>query len=209
MNNYILQRALMYYFLMSEINESTEGLWDFVCGKFAISENEKEVVKRSLDAPSLNEMKSVADIYIYTTYLDELCKDNKEFGKSERERCIIEAKLAALSEAEELFERISIKGNRLKRLSLKYKGRHMGSVLYALQLMFSNSGANCKELALNILYAELEDGLNSDAGLLLMNIDGGKTGNIFASLRSLPDMALQPELLKNLRKSTGYSTKAL
>lgn len=201
MNNYILQRALTYYFLMCEINESEDGLWEFVCDKFGIDDKDKTSIEQSLDSPTLHELKTMEDIYLYCTYLDGLCCNAAEFGKSEEERLIVDIKFAALTKTAELFERVNVKGNRIKRLSLTYKESHVASVLYALQIMFTNKNEECLKIAREVLCNELTSGNNSDAGLILLNAD--RTESVFKSFCSLPDMVLQSSLLKELAEKYG------
>lgn len=207
MNSYILQRGVVYYFLMCEINGADRKLWNFISDKFHMSGTLAAEIEKCVLSDVLNEFKSLEDISAYTSYLDGFCNDKSEFGKSRTERLILDAKLSALTKVAELFGSINVKSDRITGLSNVYKADRVGAVLYALQLMFSDKNGNCASLVCEILTDELEKRHSSDAGLILLNSDMANREDVFAVLCSLPDMMLQPGLIDELASEYGMEVK--
>lgn len=204
--DYLVQRSIYYTILMEETAEGGADGWEFVSGVFNLADGEKSKYAKSLAHKTLKELGTVEDIDMYRNYLDGFCKDEGEFGKSRADKTVLDIKALALHKIGELFGNTPVKGNRLRSLSHRYEHDHAGAVLYALRLLSLGDG-NFKELAKDILKKELNDGKNSDAGLVLLSLaEEGEAEEITAALGSTPDMILRPDVLKALGIDGGTAT---
>lgn len=200
--NYITQRALYYTFLMREISEAEKDCWLFMAERFGVDRSQAEELEAILSNPVLGELSSLGDIEIYKNYLSGFSAEN-EFGKKEAEEAVIDAKMHALIKVREMFGENSVKSGRLRALAHGYEKNHAASVLYALHILFFNGTAEGKKFAASLLLKELTEGKNSDAGLLLLNLEQENTQEIMLALGSAPDMLVRPDVLKKLSERFG------
>ena len=200
---YLTERSLYYYFLMGEVTDADGSAWNFIAKNFGVKPKDIKAYEDTLSNKTLTELTTPNDIEMYRNYLNGFCRDLSEFGKTSNEQDAINAKALALHKSQEIFGDMRIKNNRLRRLSHNYGDDHIGSVLYALQMLYLNSEKECVRFAEEILTKELEDGKNSDAGLVLLRLKSDEANDVAARLKSLPDMLLRPDMLKYLTEQYG------
>ncbi|MDE6585908.1 MAG: hypothetical protein K2K80_04435 [Clostridia bacterium] len=200
---YLTERSLYYYFLMREVADVGVNGWSFIAKNFGAKPKEIKTYEAVLTNSALDDLCTTDDIEMYGNYLNGYCVADTEFGKSKCEQDAIAAKALALHKQQELFSDSLIKGNRLRTLSHNYERDHIASVLYAIQMLYLNENKQCKKFAKELLTKELKEGKNSDAGLILLNLESVDTCDTVNILRSLPDMLLRPDMLKYLAKQYG------
>lgn len=200
---YLTERSLYYYFLMREVADVGLEGWGFIAKIFGVKPQTVKLYESVLTHPILEELCTEDDIEMYKTYLNAYCNADAEFGKSKREREVIDMKSLSLHKMKELFSNPLVKGNRLRSLSHRYERDHTASVLYALQMLYLNEDKQCEKFVKELLSRELQDGKNSDAGLILLRIENENASDTVARLRSLPDMLLRPDMLQYLAKQYG------
>lgn len=201
--NYILERAVYYYFLMQEITGVGIRGWKFVAELFGVLPEDIKAYEAVLENPILAEISTVGDAKIYKNYLSGFCCEENEFGKADNEQDVIEAKALALDKICTLFGEESVKNGRLRALAHVYERDHIASVLYAIQALYLNDGDKCGKFAESILMKELKDGNNSDAGLVLLKLKNERAEEVMNLLSGTPDMILRPDLLNSLIKQFG------
>ncbi len=201
---YLTERSLFYYFLMREITDAEEGLWERIAALFGVDAADAAQYAPVLQDATLGELTTTDDIAMYKTFIGGFFCEKEPFGRKACEKCAIEAKALALQKAQHLFD-TPVKLNRLKALSHLYEGDHAASVLYSLRLLCPGGDVCRATLARDILTEELSEGRNSDAGLILLHLDGTDAAAVAACLRSLPDVLLRPELLAYLAGKYGES----
>lgn len=200
---YLIERSLYYYFLMREVTDADVCSWGFIAKNFGLKPEDIKAYESVLSSSTLDELATSDDIEMYRNYLNGYFCNAAEFGKAKRELEAIDAKALALYKLKDLFGNAPIKNNRLRSLSHNYGRDHVASVLYALQIMYINGSGGCGDLAESILTAELKEGKNSDAGLILLNLNCGKASETAAYLKGLPDMLLRPDMLKYFSERYG------
>lgn len=200
---YLTERSLYYYFLMREVTDIGVDCWSFIAKNFGVKPKEIKTYEAVLTNSTLDDLCTTDDIEMYRNYLNGYCVADTEFGKSKCEQDAITAKALALHKRQELFSDSLIKGNRLRSLSHNYERDHIASVLYAMQMLYLNEDKQCEKFAKELLTKELEEGKNSDAGLILLKLERCNASDTVTRLRSLPDMLLRPDILKYLTKQYG------
>lgn len=201
--SYLTERALYYYFLMQEICEVGLDFWKFIATFFGVKQREIRAYERVLSHPVMAELSTLGDVEMYKNYLFGFaCADN-EFGKSKIEFDAIEVKALALHKSISLFGDGYVKSGRLRTLSHVYERDHFAAVLYAMQVVYLNSGNGRESLAESILLRELKDFGNSDAGIILLKFKKENAKEIMTYLSGTPDMLLRPEVLKGLAAVYG------
>ncbi len=201
--NYFTERAVYYWFLLNEIADADKKLWTYLSGLFAVDKKESAAYGALLGNEILAEISSVEDAETYKNYLDGYCRDGKEFGKSERERAIIETKSLALCKIAEIFGAGTSKTSRLQMLSLNYGRDTCASVLFALRLAYLSVDAELSKHAEGILTKEFRSSANCDAGLILLGLGKEGAEEIAAELMGAPEMLLRPDALKVLSARFG------
>lgn len=204
---YLIERSLYYYFLMQEVTGSDINVWGFIAKNFGVKPKEIKAYESVLADDTLDELATIDDIEMYRNYLNGFCCNATEFGKARCEQDAIDAKALAILKIQSLFGDSHFKGNRLRSLSHNYERDHIAAVLYALRVLYANGSRSCGKFAESILTTELKEGKNSDAGLILLNLNSGKPAEIAACLKSLPDMLLRPDMLKYLTKHYGCASE--
>ena len=200
---YLKQRSLYYYFLMREVTEIGVEGWNFIAKNFGVKPKEIKTYETVLTNPVLDELATADDIEMYKNYLNGYCISDSEFGRGKNEQEAIDMKSLSLHKLQELFSDSLVKGNRLRSLSHNYEHDHIASVLYAMQMLYLNDDKQCEKFVIELLNKELKEGKNSDAGLILLQLEIGNERDIVARLRGLPDMLLRPDMLKYLTKQYG------
>lgn len=203
---YLTERSLYYYFLMREVTNAGVDGWSFIAKNFGVKPKTIKTYEAVLKNPVLDDLATIGDVELYLNYLNGFCNVENEFGKSKCEQEVIDMKALALHKMQELFGENLIKSNRLRSLSHNYERDHVASVLYAMQMLYLNDDKQCGKFAREILTKELEEGKNSDAGLILLKLENGETAETVNSLRSLPDMLLRPDMLKYFTRHYGKSS---
>lgn len=200
---YLTERSLYYYFLMREVTDVGVEGWSFIAKSFGVKPQTVKAYEGVLTNPLLDELSTIDDVEMYKNYLTGYCVSDNEFGKSQREQEVIEMKALALNKLKELFNNSPMKGNRLRSLSHRYERDHIASVLYAMQVLYLNEDKQCEKFAEELLTKELQEGQNSDAGLILLTLKNANASDTVTRLRGLPDMLLRPDMLKYLTKQYG------
>lgn len=206
---YLTERSLYYYFLMREVANAGVESWGFIAKNFGLKPKAVKTYEAVLKNPLLDELSTTGDVEMYKNYLNAYCDEKNEFGKSKCESEAIDMKALALHKTGELFSETLIKGNRLRSLSHNYERDHVATVLYAIHMLYLNDDEQCEKFAEKILSKELEEGKNSDAGLLLLKLESENAADTVARLRSLPDMLLRPDMLKYFTRLYGEGTGVL
>ncbi|MDE7329833.1 MAG: hypothetical protein K2N30_01890 [Clostridia bacterium] len=201
--NYFLERSLYYYFLMCEIAEDGLSAWKFIASLFGVPAAKIKKFGQILKNAVLDELSAPDDIVMYKNYLAGFCRNADDFGNSEEETFVLEAKTQALIKTGGIFGGVTMKSNRLRALSHNYSRDHVASVLYALQVLRLNCDDGRKQFATNILSTELRSGNNSDAGIILLKLRRKDAAETMSALCGLPDMLLRPEVIKLLEKKYG------
>ncbi|MBD5584979.1 MAG: hypothetical protein HDQ88_07850 [Clostridia bacterium] len=205
---YFTERSLYYTFLLQEILEGEADGWSFTAKLFGVRPKEIKTYGKVLKDATLKDLTTVQDINMYRNFLNGFCTDKDEFGKRAEEVTAIEARALALHKVDTLFGDLLIKGNRLRTLSHNYERDHVGAVLYALSILHMGKNAEREQLAKEILFKELTQGKNSDAGLILLKLtEGEELKTVKSELVSTPDMLLRPDVLRRLASKYGASCK--
>lgn len=204
---YLIERSLYYYFLMQEVTGSDIDAWGIIAKNFGVKLKEIKIYESVLADNTLDELATIDDMEMYRNYFNGFCSNATEFGKAKRVQEAIDAKALVILKMQSLFGDSHIKGNRLRSLSHNYERDHIAAVLYALQVLYANSSSGCGKLAENILATELKEGKNSDAGLILLNLNNSKSVETATCLKSLPDIILRPDILRYLTKQYGCASE--
>lgn len=202
---YLAGRSLFYYFLMREITDLGTELWEQIAKDFGLSPKLIKSYGKVLCEPVLDDLSMPEDIEVYKNYLSGFCCDRSSFGKSEIEMEAVDAKALALRKVQQLFGNVQIGGNELQTLSRIYEGDRSASVLYALHIIHFNADKSCRKYAEDILFKELHDGKNSDAGFILLQLKGEEADKTAACLKSLPDVWVNAEIMQYLTDKYGGS----
>lgn len=197
--NYFTERSLYYYFMMAEITEVGARDFKAIAQKFGVNTREAGRYTAALSHETLLQLTTPDDVAMYVNYLEGYCDDETEFGKSERERAVLGLKELALRKICSMFDDAGVKGNRLRTLSHCYHRDHIASVLYALQVLLLNADESSVHFAIDILEGELNEGKNSDAGLVLLQLREEKSETL-ERIAKAPDMLLRPTVMGQLRK---------
>ncbi|MDE7379639.1 MAG: hypothetical protein K2N14_01180, partial [Clostridia bacterium] len=200
-----IERSLYYYFLMCEVTDAGVQNWRFIAKCFGVKAKDVKYFEGLLSNPVLAELATVGDVEMHKNYLDSFCRDREEFGCDEVEREILNVKGLALHKIAETFSTMQVKSKRLIALSHKHGQDHAAAVLYALSVLMLNPDAESKSVAENILYKELVNCHNSDAGIVLLRVSANPE-QIMSELASAPDMLLHPDEIKLLSRQYGKCT---
>lgn len=202
---YLTERGLYYYFLIREIADSGVEVWYSVARIFGIDSEMTDKYAALLGNEVLDELSTVGDIDLYKNYIGGYFNAETQFGKDECERGILDIKFLALHRAQAMFDEVKNKVNRLRLLANFYEQDRVAAVLYAMQLSISSSDKECHAFAVDILKRELNENGNSDAGLILLNIEDEDKSCIVDRLRCLSDILIRPEISLYLAERYGGS----
>lgn len=200
---YFLERSMFYYFLMREVADGSNECWRFVAECFGIDAETTDKYETRLSNEVLDELSTVGDIDLYRNYIGGYFNAETQFGKDECERSILDIKFLALHRAQAMFDEVKNKVNRLRLLANFYEQDRVAAVLYAMQLSISSSDKECHAFAVDILKRELNENGNSDAGLILLNMEDEDKSCIVDRLRCLPDILIRPEISLYLAERYG------
>lgn len=206
--NYFIDRSIYYYFLVCEITDADMSAWRFIARYFGVKPKDIKLYEDILSDKTLAQLSNCNDIEIHKNYLENFCSDAGEFGRDSRQREVLELKALALHKIADLFGDTRIKVNRLRSLSHIYEQDHTAAVLYALRVLHLNAVEECRILASNILYRELTEGKNSDAGIVLLKLGTFPPEDVMSALALTPDMPLRPAELKSLIRHYGCADAA-
>ena len=201
--NYFIERSLYYYFMMCEVAETGVNSWRFIAKCFGVKAKDIKFFEKLVSNPVLEDFTTVNDVEMHKNFLDSsLCRNRAEFGCDGVEREILDIKGMALHKIAETFSHSQVKSKRLISLSHKHGQDHTAAVLYALSVLMLNSGDDGQGIAESILYRELVNCRNSDAGIVLLRISKNPE-QVMSELATAPDMLLHPEEIKFLSRQYG------
>lgn len=201
--NYMAERSLFYYFLMGEIGQADVGVFGTVAAMFGAVPEHISRYRALLGDPVLNELLSIDDIEAYRSYLRGYCREADCFGTSGEESEVLDVKSLALQKARQLFGEGGTKATRRYALSQIYERDRTASVLYALELLRFFPGELVTAYAESILEREFDEGKNSDAGLILLSRREERAAELAAKLKSLSEILLRPDVVKELDNMYG------